>query len=357
MPEQVKNKIIQAQLRIDLAALGENYSYFNRLSGGKSAAVIKANGYGLGAVRCANALYDCGARIFFVAHLLEAIELRKYCNKDIQIYVLNGFFENELPYFQNYNLIPVINNLQQLEIFTSQTHNLKTAIHIDTGMNRLGLSIEESTQNLDKIKKIAPSLIMSHLACGSDKNHPLNQKQLMRFNSIKTQFPDTLFSLAASAGTMLGSEYHFDLTRIGIGLYGSNPMDEGINPLKAVAHLSAPIIQLRKLKEGDTIGYGATFGAQSNMQIAIVALGYADGFLRAASNNGFGYYNGRKCAIIGRVSMDLIAIDISNCTPMPEIGAQIEFLGENAKIDDQATAMNTISYEILTRLGGRFEIV
>ena len=347
----------QSRLQIDLEALGDNYNYFKSICrSAEVAGVVKANGYGLGAQKCSERLFDLGCKSFFVAHIFEAISLRKSLNKYVQIYVLNGFFEDEISGYVEFNLIPVINTFDQLELWQRCARGQECAIHIDTGMNRLGLSLGEFETNTSRIKELNLGLVLSHLACASDGQHTLNQIQLSRFDDCAKLLPNTKSSLAASAGTILGPEYQFDLTRIGIGLYGSNPMDTGNYPIKPVVTLSSPILQTRTILKGECVGYGASYIAPCAMKIAIVALGYADGFLRSASNSGFGVLDGVVCPIIGRVSMDLIALDISHLDTTPKIGAQIEFLGESANIDKQAKAMGTIAYEVLTRLGSRFKI-
>lgn len=346
----------QARLQIDLDALGDNYIYFKSLcQTSEAAGVVKANGYGLGSEKCAQKLVEIGCENLFVAHILEGIQLRKTLKKVCHITVLNGFFSDEISKFQEFDLTPTINNLDQLELWQKYSNGRECALHVDTGMNRLGLSQEEFEDNISKIKSLNIGLVMSHLACASDKNHTLNQVQLDRFLHCTKLLPNTKSSLAASAGAILGPQYHFDMSRIGIGLYGSNPMDSGSYPIKPVVTLNAPIIQLRSISKGQSIGYGASFIAPAPMKIAIIALGYADGFIRSASNAGFGAYEGIICPIIGRVSMDLIAIDISHLSTTPKIGAQMELLGQNANIDEQAKKMGTIAYEILTRLGSRFD--
>lgn len=343
----------QSQLKINLAALGRNWEKFNKLGSSNTSAVVKADAYGLGAREVTKVLQECGCDTFFVAHYEEAIEARKFIAANAKIYVLNGVFENQCDGMVEFDIIPIINSYEQLEIWQTNTKQQNYALHIDTGMNRLGLRHDDSFDN-DYFKDFPPHLILSHLACGSDINSQLNKTQLERFKNAAQIFPNSLKSLSASAGSLLGNEYHFDIIRPGIGLYGGNPLDDCANIFNTIVELKSPIIQTRKVKKGESIGYGASFIAKKEMQIGIVSLGYADGFLRNASNKGFGFIDGKMCKILGRVSMDLIAIDLSETKDI-KTGDYVEFLGDNITIDMQANHANTISYEFLTRLGTRFK--
>jgi alanine racemase len=342
----------QAKLSIDLDALVANWQFFSKLGGAEAAAVLKANAYGLGIEKCAKALSDAGCNSFFVAHLSEGLELRKYLPKPSRIFVLNGFIGCEASILFDNGLTPVINNLDQVRAW--QAYKRSCVVHFDTGMNRLGIGFDVVEQAAKELRGQEIEFVMSHLACASDIEHPLNKIQLSRFHDICEWFPNIDKSLSASAGALLGQEYHFDLLRPGIGLYGSNPVDNRENPMRPVLTLSAPIIQVVEVGAGQSIGYGATYTAKKAARIAIVALGYADGFLRSASNCGFGVLEGANCPIVGRVSMDLIAIDISAASRTIRCGDRVEFLGPNADIDEQAALMGTIAYEILTGLGNRF---
>lgn len=339
----------KAILSIDLNSIASNWHWFkNNCPNSEIAGVVKANAYGLGMDKIAPRLFDEGCRTFFVAHTHEGIELRKILGAVPRIFVLNGIFDGEVEYFTNHQLTPVLNSIDQINIWNGVG---EYGLHIDTGMNRLGIRFDD----IDALANNHPTLLISHLACGSDVAHTLNSIQLERFKAASINFEGSKLSLCASSGAMLGSEYHFDLVRPGIGLYGGNPIDNSINKMKCVAQLNAPIIQIRKVKHGETIGYGATYTAASDAEIAIVALGYADGFLRSASNAGHCFVKNQIARIVGRVSMDLIAIDVSDIGA--KMGDYVEFLGENITLDQQAQNMGTISYEILTRLGARFEKV
>ena len=342
-----------AYIDINLEAIAQNWRYFNKIAPNSMVAgVIKADAYGLGVDKVAHRLQNIGCNNYFVATLKEAIEVRQAISASSQLFVLGGFFDSEIEIFSEFDIIPVINSIEQLEFVKNS--DLKLALHIDTGMNRLGLRPEQAVDNAKAINDLNLALVMSHLVSSSDRNDPLNKKQLETFSQAASYF-NVPKSLSASGGTMLGGEYQFDLVRPGIGLYGGAPIDNEENPLATVVSLYAPILQVRTVKAGETIGYSATYLAQNDMKIATIGLGYADGFLRSAGSKGIAYAGGKICPILGKISMDMIAIDISDCEVALKCGDFVEFLGENVKIDEQAKHMDTISYEILTRLGNRFK--
>lgn len=344
----------QSILKINLAALTRNWQKFDNLGAHTTSAVIKANAYGIGANECSKALQNAGCKDFFVANLIEAIEARKFISANCKIYVLNGFFDKQEDLFYEFDLIPVLNSIEQFEIFTSKLPNQPYAIHFDTGMNRQGIRFDD----FDNINKIInainqPLLIISHLACASNIDASLNEIQNIRFKEIQKYFPNSKFSLSASAGALIGNEYLYDLIRPGIGLYGGNPIVNKPNIFEPVVEIHAPLIQIREVKTGESIGYGATYIASKNMKIGIIPIGYADGFIRAAQNGGKAYLNNNETQILGRISMDLIAINLENIDNVHN-GDFVELLGKNISIDNQANCANTISYEFLTRLGTRF---
>ncbi len=341
--------LTKAVLKIDLGAIAENWKWYrDNCPNSEIAGVVKADAYGLGMAHVAPLLFETGCRTFFVAHVTEGLELRRILGDNCIIYVLNGVFGGEAEILVRDRLRPIINSSEQFSLWKSAA---PFGLHIDTGMSRLGLR-----HDLDDYSDYCDAhLVMSHLACASDPSHELNTHQLDRFQASIGGFSNSTLSLSASAGAMLGNKYHFDLIRPGIGLYGGNPLDIGSNKMKCVATLEAPIIQSRLVKAGETIGYGATFVAQKDMEVAILAIGYADGFLRSASNKGRVHIDGAIAPILGRVSMDLIAIDVSDIGA--KMGEYAQMIGDKITIDEQAKAMGTISYEILTRLGARFDRV
>lgn len=263
------------------------------------------------------------------------------------MFVLNGP-AGDIDITQAGKLTPVLNSLAQIKAWDARG---PAALHIDTGMNRLGLGPEELPHAMSALKDTSLALVMSHLACSSDLKHPFNATQLRRFVDAASLFPKAPRSLAATAGALIGADYHFDLIRIGVGLYGSGALDDDNPKLASAATIEAPILQVRDVEAGETFGYGATFTAAQKMRTATVALGYADGYLRSLSGRGYGVLGGAKRPILGRVSMDLIIIDVTGCAEAVP-GAMVEFLGPNAPLDDVAQLAGTAPYEVLTTFAG-----
>lgn len=347
-----------ATLTINLAAIAANYHALSkRAKEAECAAVVKANAYGLGVRPVAKALAKAGVKTFFVAHLEEGIELREVLPK-ARIFVFHGVREKREKFFCEYRLIPVLNDVYQIDIWRDfsrrKKEKLSAAVHIDTGMNRLGFSPGE-IERLD-VGELDVKLVMSHLACASDPDSIKSDEQYRLFNAIRKKFPGIPASLANSAGILAKKCYHFDLVRPGIALYGSNKQ---ISPshihMRHVVTLTAPIIQLRRIDTPGTVGYGATREVAVGARLATIPVGYADGYLRSLGNMALAYVAGHKAPVVGRVSMDLIVLDVTN---VPEsklaIGTEVELIGEHCTIDDLAKQAGTIAYEIITRLGGRF---
>ena len=345
-----------SRLTIDLGALTRNWDFFaQHADGAECGAVIKANGYGLGQDAVARALQNAGCKTFFVAHLFEGVKARAILGPEATIYVLHGIMSDEAETFLASHLRPVLNDVDQVRLWQAEGLGQPCALHLDSGMNRLGLSEDDLDRLEGDVADLNLALIMSHLACASDPQHPKNGLQRQAFVQMAARLPPAPLSLAASAGTLLDGDYCFDLVRPGIGLYGGGPFDQDAVPLEPVVTLEAPILQVRSVGPGDTIGYGASWQADRRRTIATVALGYADGFLRAGSNRGFAILAGAVCPIVGRVSMDLITLDVTGAGKAAQVGAYVQFLGRAAPLDAQAQALDTIPYEILTRLGDRFE--
>ncbi len=307
-------------------------------------AVVKADGYGLGAETVSRALAEAGARVFFTATSEEALAVRKALGEGPQVFVLNGVTPEDVKNFAAAKLIPVLNSLAQIKLWDARG---PAGLHIDTGMNRLGIGPEELTQTMVALKDTSLALVMSHLACASDVKHEKNAVQLKRFVDAATLFPKAPLSLAATSGALIGPDYHFDLIRPGVGLYGSGALDADNPQLSTAAIVEAPLLQVRDVEAGETFGYGATFTAPQKMRSATVALGYADGYLRSLSGRGYGWLGGAKRPILGRVSMDLIILDVTGCADA-QPGAMVEFLGPNVPLDDIARLAGTAPYEILT---------
>ncbi|WP_068410476.1 alanine racemase [Labrenzia sp. OB1] len=359
------------RLTIDLAAIAANWTVLNgKLDGGaECAAAIKADAYGVGQEQAGRALSGAGCRTFFVAVPTEAFDLRMSL-PDAVIYVLDGLFPGTAEHFIQHDIRPVLGSLCELREWTgickSAEKNLDAAVHVDTGIHRLGLSPAEfsaAMSDADLLGPFVPSLVMSHLACGSTPAHPMNRRQLDLFQEVTAPFPHIPRSLANSAGILMGPEYHFDLVRPGIALYGGKAIDSEPNAMKPVARVEARIMMVRDVPEGDTIGYGARQSATRRLRNAVVAAGYADGLLRRASSSderpgGFAMIGGYRAPVLGCISMDMITLDV---TDVPEEllkrGALVEMLGPSVAASDLAAYAETIDYEYLTSLGRRFERV
>ncbi len=341
----------RAVLRIDLAAARANWRLFAGLAP-EAGATVKADAYGLGADRLAPAFEAEGCRTFFVAQVQEGAALRALLHADCAIYVYNGPAGGDHYLYSDHALRPVLNSPEQIAAWRDGGGGA-CALHIDTGMNRLGLSADEARDLAATGHGLDLRLVMSHLACADDPDNAMTARQLADFKALSALFPGVPRSLSNSAGALTGPDYQFDLTRPGVGLYGGQPRSTPCPDLKPVVRIAAPVIRLRTLKQGEAIGYGAAFTAPQDMKVAIVALGYADGFLRASWPGGYGLLDGARAPLVGRVSMDLAAVDVTGLDAAP--GAMVEFLGP--ALEDTARAAGTISYEFLTRLGARFERV
>lgn len=350
---------MHATLTINTSALVSNYHLLkNKHAKNSVAAVVKANAYGLGVAGVSKALWEAGCRDFFVATLAEGIELRAIL-PEAKIGVFQGLFAGEEKEYIQHNLIPVLNDVSQVERFYHSDlfkHNKPIMIHVDTGMTRLGLTETDLKHKAISALSTYPSLLlMSHLACANDPEHPKNNEQLTRFLTAKNYFPNVRASLANSAGVFLSDDFHFDMARTGCALYGINPHDVK-NPMQPVATLSAPILQIRTLDRDETIGYGGTAIAHKDTFIATVGIGYADGYFRSLSNQGFAFIAGHKVPLVGRVSMDMVTLDVS-LVPLQQITAntRAEFINDTQTVDDIARQCQTIGYEIFTRIGSRVQ--
>ncbi|POF28807.1 alanine racemase [Roseibium marinum] len=359
------------RLTIDLEALAANWTSLNgRLDGGaECAAAVKADAYGVGQEHAGRALFDAGCRTFFVAVPTEAVALRA-CLPQAVIYVLDGLFPGTAEHFIQHDVRPVLGSLCELREWTqicrTAGKSFDAAIHVDTGIHRLGLTPTEfsaAMRDQDLLGPFVPALIMSHLACGSTPAHPMNRRQLDLFREVTAPFPRISRSLANSAGILMGPDYHFDLARPGIALYGGQAIENKANPMRPVAKVEARIMLVRDVPEGDTIGYGARQRATRPLRNAVVAAGYADGLLRRASSTderpgGFAMIGGYRAPILGRISMDMITLDVTDVPQeLLKRGALVEMLGPSVAASDLAAYAETIDYEYLTSLGRRFERV
>ncbi len=344
------------RLILSKQALAANYQRLSSFSrNAECAASIKANAYGVGIDFAAPVLWEAGCRTFFVAYLDEAIALRALV-PDAVIYVFHGLIEQEVGIASDSHIRPVINTLG--DALDPVIAGLKPAIHVDTGMRRLGIPEYQHDQLLDVVSQCQPSLLISHLASADEPKRPDSEQQRALFDMIRSNL-GTLCppsSLANTAGILLGAPYHYDLVRPGIGLYGGSPNPGDPKGFEAVVTWHAQVMELQQVREGDTIGYGGSYVAPRQLSIATIGLGYADGYLRALSSRGEVLVEGQRCPIVGRVSMDLITVDVSTVKDIKE-GTWVEMMGPAISLDAVAQKANTIGYECLTRLGDRLERV
>jgi alanine racemase len=352
----------RARLTIDLNALAHNRAIIaDAAPGAEVAAVIKADGYGLGAGAIARRLHAEGTRSFFVARLSEGEDLRaELPNRDADILVLDGLAAGTGARFAAARLRPVISSLPQAHaaLALQAAGGLgPVALQVDTGMNRQGLSLDEAralTEAPSRGRRLDVDLLLSHLGSATDPAEGRNPAQLACFRKVRTLFPEARASLAASAGAFLGAEYRYDMVRAGISLFGGGPEERPDPRLRSVATLEAPILDLRALEAGDRLGYGSTFTADRPTRIAIVAAGYADGLIRAAMGKAHAFAAGAPRRLLV-INMDLSAIEIGDAAL--RIGDPVELLGANALLDDLAEAAGTVAHEVLVRLSTRAERV
>jgi alanine racemase len=354
-------------LTVDLDAIVANWRKLEKTAvPAECAGVVKANAYGCGAEQVSRALANAGCKTFFVATLDEAQVVRSAVPASAAIYVLDGYFQNSGETYAKINCRPVIGDLNELaewDVFCRRAGwNGGAAIHIDTGMNRLGLAVGEAQAIIPRINAgdHGITLVMSHLASAELLNNPHNAKQLAAFREVASEFSGVPAALANSSGIFLGPQFQFDLVRPGAALYGINPTPEADNPMQPVVELKARIVQIRHVERGETVGYGGTWTARRPTKLAIVAAGYADGYFRAASaNDGTRgaevVVSGKRCPIAGRVSMDLIAVDVTDLEKnAARRGHMVTLIGEGITVDELAHHFGTIGYEVLTSLGRRF---
>ncbi len=342
--------MLKATVTISLSNIADNWRALDALSAPQveTAAVVKADAYGLGLAQVAPALQDAGAKSFFVAQVDEAIELRTLLGPNPTIYILSGYMPGAAPHLQAHNLIPVLNSPDHIRRFKTDIPAHPCALEIDSGMNRLGIEAVELTSEMMTLASLDLRLVMSHLACADEALHPMNAAQLGAFSTLSMPYMMKPRSLAATGGTLLGPTYHFNMTRPGIGLYGGEPFKDA----KPVVNLALPVIQTRTVVPGEVVGYGGTFVAKRLSKIATVMGGYADGLIRAMGPKAALYAGSTRCPVVGRVSMDMITVDI---TDLDETPVALHILNATQTVDHLATAAGTIGYEILTSLGTRYE--
>ena len=357
------------RLTIDLNALVQNWLFLKEKSGSaECSAVIKANAYGLGIEPVATALSKAGCKIFFVAMAEEGERVRAV-SQDARIFILNGIFTDTMEVITENNLSPVLGNVDQVALWATRGNGSACALHVDTGMNRLGMDVEEALQlseNKSMLSRLNAEILMSHLACADDPEHEHNTLQHENFRKCISKFSNLEASFSNSAATLSRPDFHYDLTRPGVALYGGEALNDVPNPMQPVVTAQSRILQIRHAKVGEKVGYGAEAELTRPTKIATISGGYADGFHRALSGVGVPlrsakpeganvWLEGHLCPILGRVSMDLITVDVTDVPdPILEEAKWVELFGKNIAVDDAARACGTIGYELLTSLGGRY---
>ncbi|MGJ8589699.1 MAG: alanine racemase [Yoonia sp.] len=334
------------RLIIDLDAVVANWRALDAMTNCKTGAVVKANGYGLGAANVSKALFKEGVRQFFVAVAEEAVPIREELGPKPEICVFSGHMKGDTALIRDLGLTPMLNSVEQLTLHFEALPGHPFGIQLDTGMNRLGMEMQEWAAVAEVALSQDPRLVMSHLACADEPDHPMNPYQLDQFKKM-TDGITAPRSLAATGGILLGPEYHFDLTRPGIGLYGGLPFEKAT----PVIELDLPVVQVRDVAEGEVVGYANAWQATRPSRIATVSGGYADGIARILSDKATLYHGDTACPLVGRVSMDLLTIDV---TDLPETPNKLTLIGPQQTVDDLARAANTIGYEVLTQLGARY---
>ena len=342
---------------VDLAALARNYRKLCAVAApAECAAVVKANAYGLGAGPIARRLLREGCRTYFVATLAEGQELRAVA-PNAAIYVLEGVLAGQSRKLVESELRPVLCSLEQAERWASEAPVRRAALHVDTGISRLGLTrleAESLARDEELLDRLEIEYLVTHFACADEPEHALNRLQLERFAAFRRLLPECPTSIANSAAIFIDAAHRGDLVRPGIALYGGNPFNERANPMEPVVTVKARILQIRAVDEALTVGYGATYGAVPPARLAVLGVGYADGYPRALGNVGAAAVGGRRVPIVGRVSMDLVCIDVS-AVPADAVqcGDWVELVGPTIPLEEVAAAAGTVNYEILTRLGRR----
>ena len=360
------------RLTLDLSAVVANRrAIAARVGAGtRVAGVVKADAYGVGQDPVVKALAADGCRDFFVAHVGEGIRARSVLDGigagEALVFVLNGLLPGTETAYAEHRLIPVLGSRPEIADWTAFRANagvdLPAAFHVDTGMNRHGLSFAEALDLADRPEEAAAAgltLVMSHLACGDERGHPLTARQLERFRAVRAAFPDTPASLANSSGCHLGAEFAFDLVRPGVALYGGAVFSGEPTPMRPVVRLEATVLQVRDVPAGESVGYGARETVSRPSRLAVISVGYADGFHRIASSadgapGACGMLAGTRVPLVGRISMDLSVVDVTD-VPGAKRGDRVELIGSAVTLQEVAARMGTIDYEVLTSLGRRYE--
>jgi len=348
-------------ITVDLDALEANYRFcLEQLQGASCAAVVKADAYGLGIRKIAPALWHTGCRQFFTATHREGVTLRALL-PEVEIFVFEGVTERSKNIFCRHKLVPVLISASHSALWVEKARSLgrplPAIIHIDTGMTRLGFGEQELRELLKKpedLEWLEIRYIMTHFACADESGTRKTREQLDRFNKLRRRLPPAPTSIGNSAGGLLGGEFSGDMARVGIALFGGHPFQEELPPLNPVVRVQSRILQLREVPAGTTVGYGATYSAKSETRIATVGTGYADGYPWALGNRGVASIGGHRVPVVGRVSMDLITLDVTGVPDeLVQPGCMVDLIGPDISLEEVAERAGTINYEILTRLGQR----
>ena len=361
MEQEIAVQGCSSRLRIHLGALRANYcTVSERIAPARCAAVVKANAYGLGVAPVGAALYREGCRHFFIAQLREALPLRQATGSDAEIFILNGIDPGSETACADGGYVPVLNSVAQIDTWRTCARRrgrpLPAAVQIDSGMSRLGLlpaTAAELARDADLPQEFDLRLLLTHLACADEPAHQANLNQLDRFRTLHPHFSAVPTSIANSGGVFLADDFHGQIARVGIALFGVNPSPNATG-LRSVIELDARVLQIRDISQGTGVGYGLTYTAPAARRLATIAIGYADGWPRSLGGVGAAWHDGRRLPIVGRVSMDSLTVDISSL-PINALaeGDFVELLGLSQTLADVARDAGTIAYEILTRLGQR----
>lgn len=350
---------LAGRVTVDLAALAKNYKTLAALAPkAETGAAVKGEAYGLGLRPCVQALWKAGCRSFFVARPKEGADVRRILSK-AKIYVLDGFYTGAASYYLKHGLIPALISAAEAREWAAKSKGAPCAIHVDSGINRVSFSIEELKQVLAEKLKLKIVLLMSHLASSEERDNTFNETQRQRFAEVRALLPNVPASLANSSGCFLGKDFTLDLTRPGVALYGGNPLPAKPNPMLPVATLQARVLQVRDVAIGEAVGYNSTWRATRPSKIALLGAGYRDGIPRRMSSIYGGkasvWLAGARCPIVGRVSMDMVAVDVTDVKAAR--GDWAEFFGHNISLDEAAASAGTISWELLTHLGNRYDYI
>ena len=355
----IPETLASALVTIDLAALTSNWKALAAQAGVATGAAIKGEAYGLGMEAVAKTLWSAGCRSFFVARPFEGAQLRAILPEAL-IFVLDGLYSGQADYYLQHELYPALISLDEAREWAASGKGKPCAVHVDTGINRMGMTGQELTAVVAMKDQLRIVMVMSHLACSDEPAHLLNAKQHDLFAKYRAMLPDVPASFANSSGIYLGEGYLYDLVRPGVALYGGNPLPGKPNPMKTVVTLQLKIMQTKFVKQGDTIGYSATWTAPQGSRIALLGAGYRDGIPRKLSWSADKpaaqvFVAGRRVDVVGRVSMDMMAIDVTDLTEAETTrGTLVEIFGPNLPVDEAAAYAGTISYELLTHLGNRY---